>query len=200
MRKMLILTAALATLAAGARAEVYELDTAHTVVGFKAKHILGKVPGRFTKFSGTFTYDPKNPKSWSAQADIDPASINTDTPKRDAHLRSADFFDVVKCPAMTFKSTKITDVKGNHAKLHGDLTMHCVTRPVVLDLEIDGVGKDPWGNVEASFTATTTVNRKDWGINWNKTLDSGGVLVGDEIAIELDVTGTPKQADAPAKN
>ena len=192
--KAMMLAAAVVALAAGARAETYVLDTAHTVVGFKATHVIGKVPGRFTKFTGSFVYDPKHPKLWSAEAQIDPSSIDTDNAKRDAHLKSPDFFDVAKCPAMTFKSTKVTDVRGKHAKLHGDLTMHCVTKPVVLDLEIEGVAKDPWGNVEASFTATGKVNRKDWGISWNKTLDNGGLLVGDEIAIELDVTGNPKPA------
>ena len=197
--KMMVVAAALALLGTAAGATEYELDAAHTQVGFKAKHVVGKVPGRFTKFSGTFTYDPKNPKSWKAEANIDAASINTDVEGRDKHLKSDAFFDVEKCPAITFKSTGVSDVKDDHAKLKGDLTMHCVTKPVVLDLEIGGTAKDPWGNETASFTATATVNRKDWGINWNKSLDNGGVLVGEKIDIILEVTGNAKKAAAPAK-
>lgn len=197
MRKFLLAAAALAVLTPALHATEYEIDPAHTQVGFKAKHIVGKVPGRFTKFSGSFTYDKKSPKSWKAEAKIDPASINTDNDQRDAHLKSPAFFDVAKCPDMTFKSTGVTDVKGDKAKLHGDLTMHCVTKPVVLDLEVDGEGKDPWGNESASFSASTTVNRKDWGIDWNKALDGGGVLVGDNIDIVLEVSGNVKKPEAP---
>ena len=197
MRKMIFAAAALAVLTTAARAADYEIDAQHTTVGFKAKHVVGKVPGRFTKFSGTFSYDPKNPKSWKAEANIDAASINTDVEARDKHLKSDAFFDVEKCPAITFKSTKVSG-KGEHFKLTGDLTMHCVTKPVTLDVEVDGTGKDPWGNESASFTATATINRQDWGISWNKNLDAGGVLVGDKIELSLDVTGNVKKADAPA--
>jgi len=199
MRRILIAAAALAALTSSVSAKDYEIDAAHTQVGFKATHVVGKVPGRFTKFSGAFTYDPKNPKAWTAHATIDAASINTDVEQRDKHLRSADFFDVDKCPTIEFKSTKVAGVKKDHAKLFGDLTMHCVTKPIVLDVEIDGTGQDPWGNDSASFTATATVDRKDWGISWNKTLDSGGVLVGDKVGIILEVTGNAKKADDAAK-
>lgn len=199
MRKILLAAAALAVLMAAARAADYEIDPAHTQIGFKAKHIVGKVPGRFTKFSGKFTYDPKDPKAWTAEATIDPASINTDAEKRDEHLKSDAFFDVAKCPAMGFKSTKVSEAKGDHFKLTGDLTMHCVTKPVTLDVEVDGTGKDPWGNEGASFTATAKINRQDWGVSWNKTLDSGGVLVGDNIDLILEVSGNVKKAEAPAK-
>ena len=198
MRKILIAAAALAVLGSAVRAAEYEIDPAHTSVAFKAKHVTGKVPGRFTSFSGSFSYDKKNPKSWKAEAKIDPASINTDNEQRDKHLKSDAFFDVAKCPEMSFKSTKVTDVKGDRAKLHGDLTMHCVTKPIVLDLEIGGVDKDPWGNETAGFEATATVDRKDWGISWNKTLDSGGVLVGDKVEIILEVAGNAKKAEAAA--
>lgn len=199
MHKILIAAAALAVLTGAARATDYEIDSAHTQVGFKAKHVTGKVPGRFTKFSGSFTYDAKNLKSWKAEAVIDAASINTDNEKRDGHLKSPDFFDVAKFPEIAFKSTKVTNLKGSRAKLLGDLTMHGVTKPVVLDLEIGGVDKDPWGNESAGFSATGTLNRKDFGIVWNKILDSGGVLVGEDVQIALEVSGTAKKAEAPAK-
>jgi polyisoprenoid-binding protein YceI len=199
MRHLLLAAAALALVSAAAVAADYEIDPAHTQIGFKAKHVVGKVPGRFTKFSGTFTYDPKNPKAWKTEATIDAASINTDVEQRDTHLKSDAFFDVAKCPTITFKSSKVTDVKGDTFKLQGDLTMHCVTKPVTLDVEANGTGKDPWGNESASFSATTKVNRKDWGISWNKTLDGGGFLVGETIDLILEVTGNVKKPAAPAK-
>ena len=198
MRKIFIVAAALAALSAPSRAADYEIDAAHTQIGFKAKHVVGKVPGRFTKFSGGFTYDPKDPKSWKAEASIDPASINTDNEARDKHLKSDAFFDVAKCPAMGFKSTKVFDVKDDHLKLAGDLTMRCVTKPVVLDVEIGGAAKDPWGNETASFTATATINRMDWGISFNKLLEAGGALVGEKVELILEVTGNVKKAAAPA--
>ena len=199
MRHILLAAAVLAALTPAVRAAEYEIDPAHTQLGFKAKHVVGKVPGRFTKFSGKFSYDPKDPKSWKAEATIDADSINTDVEGRDKHLKSDAFFDAAKCPTITFKSAKVSDVKGDHFKVAGDLTMHCVTKPVVLDVESNGTGKDPWGNESASFSATASVNRQDWGISWNKTLDSGGVLVGDKIDLILEITGNVKKAEAPAK-
>ncbi len=196
MRQSLLAAVALAVLSTALRAADYEIDPAHTSVGFKVKHIAGKVPGRFTKFSGAFTYDPKDPKSWKAEASIDPSSIDTDVEARDKHLKSDTFFDVEKCPALAFKSTAVADASGERFKLRGDLTMHCVTKPVVLDVEFGGVGKDPGGNESASFTATAKIDRKDWGIRWNKTLDSGGALVGENIDLILEITGNAKKAPA----
>ncbi|HXS99941.1 MAG TPA: YceI family protein [Elusimicrobiota bacterium] len=195
----LLLAAALVFAAAAASATEYEIDPQHSSISFKAKHVAGKVPGRFKKFSGTFTYDPKSVKSWKAEAKIDAASIDTDVEQRDKHLKSDAFFDAEKCPDIVFKSTKVEDVKGDHFKLAGDLTMHCVTKPVILDVESNGSGKDPWGNESASFSATATVNRKDWGISWNKTLDNGSLFVGDKIDLILEITGNVKKAEAPAK-
>ncbi len=197
MRKLLVLAAVFSVLSPALRAETYEIDSSHSQVGFRVKHLVGKVPGRFTTFSGTIDFTPGKPESWKVEATIDPASINTDNEKRDGHLKSPDFFDVAKFPAMTFKSTKITDVKGDTAKLVGDLTMHGVTKSVVLNLEIGGTTKDPWGNAKAGFSATGTINRKDFGIVWNKTLDTGGLMLGEEIAISLDVEAGVKPKDAP---
>jgi len=169
------------------RAETYDIDASHSQVGFRIKHLVGKVPGRFTKFSGTIDFTPGKPETWKVDAKIDPASINTDNEKRDGHLRAPDFFDVAKHPEMAFKSTKVTDVKGETAKLHGDLTMHGVTKPVVLNLELGGTTKDPWGNTKAGFTATGKVNRKDFGIVWNKTLDTGSLMLGEDVEVSIDV-------------
>lgn len=199
MRLIAALAVVIAVAPSALRAEVYVIDTAHSQVGFRIKHLVGKVPGRFTSFSGTIDYTPGKPESWKVDAKIDPATINTDNEKRDGHLKSPDFFDVAKFPAMTFKSTKVTGVKGEAAKLHGDLTMHGVTKPVVLDLEIGGAAKDPWGNARAGFSAAGTLNRKDFGIVWNKTLDAGGLMLGDDVAITLDIEATAKPKDAPAK-
>ncbi|MCM2303168.1 MAG: YceI family protein [Elusimicrobia bacterium] len=196
MRKILALAAVLAVAAPAVHADTYEIDASHSQVGFRIRHLVGKVPGRFTKFSGTVEYTPGQPKSWKVDATIDPASINTDNEKRDGHLKAPDFFDVAKYPEMSFKSTKVTNVKGDTAKLHGELTMHGVTKPVVLDLELGGTTKDPWGNIRAGFSATGTIDRKDFGIVWNKALDTGGVMLGDDVAISLDIEAVLK---APAK-
>ena len=199
MRKLIIATMAVVTWVAAAGAKEFEIDTAHSQIGFKVKHVTGKVTGRFTTFSGSFSYDPKDVKSWNAQASIDPASINTDNEGRDKHLKSPDFFGVKDFPAMTFKSTGVSDVKEDHATLNGVLFMHGESHPVSLALEIGGVDKDPWGNETAGFTARGEIKRKDWGMTFNKLLDSGNVLVGDKVEIILEIAGNAKKAESPAK-
>ncbi len=171
----------------------YKIDADHSTIGFKVRHLIGKVNGRFDKFEGSFTYDKANPTAWKTQATIDAASINTNTAKRDDHLRSADFFEVKTYPTLSFVSTKVSDIKGSRAKLHGKLTIHGVTKPVVLDLEILGEAKDPWGNEQASFVATTKINRQDYGLTWNQAIETGGVLVGDEVEITLEIEGTKQK-------
>lgn len=187
MRHILAVAVLILSSSAALRAETYDIDASHSQVGFRIKHLVGKVPGRFTKFSGTIDFTPGKPETWKVDAKIDPASINTDHEKRDGHLRAPDFFDTAKYPEMSFKSTKVTAVKGETAKLHGDLTMHGVTKPVVLDLELGGTTKDPWGNQKAGFSATGKVNRKDFGIVWNKTLDTGSLMLGEEVEVSIDV-------------
>lgn len=176
-----------------ASATTYKIDADHSTVGFKIRHLIGKVSGRFDRYQGTFVYEKGNPKVWKTEATIEAASINTNTPKRDDHLRSPDFFDVQKFPTLQFISTKVTDVKGDKAKLHGNLTIHGVTRPVVLDFEFLGEGKDPWGNELGSALATVTINRKDYGLTWNEAIETGGVLVGDEVEITLEIEGQKKK-------
>ncbi len=198
MRKTLTLAVLLAVAAPAVRAEIYEIDSVHSSVGFRIRHLVGKVPGRFTKFAGTISYEPGKPETWQAEARIDANSINTDNEKRDGHLRTADFFDTAKCPEIVFKSTKVVAVKDGAAKLHGQLTMHCVTKPVILDLEIGGAATDPWGNPRAGFSATGTLNRKDFGIVWNKILDSGGLMLGEDVAISLDIEAGAKPAKKAA--
>ena len=168
-------------------AATYKIDTDHSTVGFKIRHLLSNVNGRFNQFEGTIDYDPEKPDTWKANVTIQAASIDTNVAPRDKHLKSADFFDVEKFPTLTFKTTKVTDVTPAGAKLEGLLTIHGVEKPVVLDLEIHGVAKDPWGNVKAGFTATTKINRKDFGLTWNKAVESGQFLVGEEVLITLEI-------------
>lgn len=174
----------------------FDIDTGHSSVNFKVRHLVAKTTGRFEHFKGTVNYTEGKPADWKVSAEIEMASINTDNAKRDEHLKSPDFFNVQKNPKMTFVSTKVTDVKGTKAKLHGNLTLNGVTKPAILDLEVMGTGKDPWGNTKAGFTATTKINRKDFGIIWNKGLDQGGVLLGDDVEISLEIEAQAKATEA----
>ncbi len=174
-------------------AATYTIDKDHTTVSFKIRHLFSKVEGTFNEFEGSFDYAPGHPEQWKANTIIQAASIFTRVEQRDKHLRSKDFFDVAQYPTLTFQSTKVTDAASTSAKLHGFLTIHGVEKPVVLDLAILGEGKDPWGNVRAAFTATTKINRKDFGLNWNEVLETGQLLVGEEVEITLEVEGIKQQ-------
>ncbi len=174
------------------QAATYEIDPAHTSISFRVKHLVTKVSGRFDKFFGKFDYEKGHPEAWKVETHIDAASINTNVGNRDTHLRGADFFDVEKCPEVVFKSTKVTNVKGDTAKLHGDLTMHCVTKPVVLDLVVAGEAKDPQGHTRFGAAATGRISRKEWGLTWNKALESGGLFVGDDVDLDIEVEAVRK--------
>lgn len=175
-----------------ASATTYTIDLDHTTVSFKIRHLFSYVQGWFTAVEGMFDYVPEDPSQWRAQATIHAESIDTRVKQRDEHLRSKDFFDVEQFPTITFKSTEITEATPGSAKLHGLLTIHGVEKPVILDLTIHGEGKDPWGNVRSGFTATTMVHRSDFGLTWNKLVETGQALVGDEVEITLDVEGIVK--------
>lgn len=193
--KSMTLAVLAALLSLPAHAAVYEIDAVHSEVAFKVRHMmLGKTAGKFTKFSGTFDYDGKAPKSWKTKAVIDAASIDTADAKRDGHLRSPDFFDVERHPTLEFSSAKVTGWKDGKGKLHGELTMHGVTKPVVLDLELAGETE-----MGAGFTARTKVDRREFGIVWNKALDKGGVAVGNEVEITLEIEGKKAEKKAEAK-
>ena len=172
-----------------AQAAVYKVDPDHTSVSFKIRHLLSNVTGHFKTFEGTIEYEPGKPDTWKTFGSIDAASIDTNVVERDKHLRSADFFDVEKFPKIEFKSTSIENATEASAKLKGLLTIHGVEKPVTLDVEIHGVGKDPWGNVRAGFTATTKINRKDFGLSWNQALETGQLLVGEEVVITIEAEG-----------
>jgi len=177
-------------IAAAAPAADWKVDQSHTTVGFGISHIFTRVQGRFDRFDGTITFDPEKPESAVVRATVEAASINTNNTKRDKHLRSGDFFDVEKHPALSFESTSgVTEMKNNRGKLAGNLTIHGVTKPVVFDVTFRGQGKDPWGNVRAGFAASLNINRKDYGLNWNELLETGGLLVGEEVEIRIDAEG-----------
>jgi polyisoprenoid-binding protein YceI len=176
--------------AVAAHAADWKIDGSHTNVGFSVSHIFTSVQGRFDRFDGTIVFDPKAPESVVVRATVEAASINTNNAKRDKHLRSDDFFDVEKYPTLSFESTGgVTEMKDNRGKLAGNLTIHGVTKPVVFDVTFRGQGKDPWGNVRAGFAARVDINRKDYGLNWNEVLETGGLLVGEEVEIQIDVEG-----------
>ena len=165
---------------------VWTVDPSHSIVGFTARHLMiSKVRGRFTSFTGTVTV-AENPLDSQVEASVDLSSVTTGDEQRDAHLKSADFFDVDTHPTMTFTSTAIKDIGGDYV-LSGDLTVAGTTRNVDFELSFDGVQQDPWGGTRAGFTAETEISRKDWELTWNVALETGGVLVGDKVKIELDV-------------
>jgi polyisoprenoid-binding protein YceI len=170
------------TLATGASAEVYRIDRAHSGVNFKVKHFFTMVPGRFTQFDGTIDFDPANVEKASVEVTIDANSVTTDHPKRDPHLRSPDFFWVEKHPTITFKSTKVTKKSDTELDVLGDLTIRGITKPVTLNVEVLGVAPDMTG-----FFATTKINRLDYDVRWNNTLDDGRVVLGDDFMIEIPI-------------
>ncbi len=167
----------------------YEIDPAHSSVHFSVRHMmLSNVRGEFGKVSGTVKYDPQNPESSSVEATIDARSINTRDAQRDSHLKSADFLDVEKFPTLTFRSKKVQITSSNGGKVIGDLTLHGVTREVTLNVEGPTQEvKDPWGKQRIGASATAKLNRKDFGLTWNAALEAGGVMVGDEVKIEMDL-------------
>ena len=175
--------------AATTATSTWNIDPVHSVAEFKVKHMMiSNVKGQFTGIQSTLTHSEKSPTESRVDVTIDAASVNTRDPQRDAHLKSADFFDVEKFPTLTFKSTKVTRVGDDELSVAGDLTIHGITRPVVFDVEgPTPPAKDPWGNSRMGVSATTKINRKDFGLTWNAALETGGILVGEEVTITLDI-------------
>lgn len=172
----------------------WTIDPAHTLVGFSAKHMMfTTVRGRFEDVKGTIEIDAEDPNASSVEVQIGTASIDTGVEGRDNHLRSADFLDVAAYPTITFRSRRVEGAakeEGDRFKVYGDLTIRGTTREVVLDAEFGGQGKDPWGGERAGFSATTKIDRRDFGLTWNQALETGGILVGNEIRIEIEVQAT----------
>lgn len=195
MKKQLALLPSLLLMSSTAFATDYTVDPDHSTIGFKIRHLtISTVTGRFTEVKGTFSFDPANVGGAKAEGTVGVQSINTEQKKRDDHLRSPEFFDAAKFPEMSFKTTKIVPGSDGSFKAEGDLTIHGVTKPVTLDVIYGGATKDPMGNERAAFSATTKVNRKDFGLNWNKVLETGGLLVGDDVTIQLEIEGIHKKA------
>lgn len=168
-------------------AGVYEIDPAHSEVAFVARHLVfSKVRGRFERFNAVVTIG-SGPEDSGVEATIEAASITTGSAQRDEHLRSGDFLDVASFPALRFRSTAVERTGQTSLLVHGDLTIRDVTRPVTLSVAYEGAGTDPWGNARAAFTATTEIDREDFGITWNQALETGGVLVGKKVTIELSI-------------
>ena len=185
----LMLALLLLSLPAVAGASSWNIDADHSNIEFKVRHLMvSNVKGTFGKVQGVVDIDDKNIAGSKVAVTIDTESVNTGVAKRDQHLKSADFFDVARFPTMTFVSTKVVPNGRGRLLVSGNLTLHGVTRPVLLDLEGPSAdSRDPWGNTRRGISATTKINRKDFGLTWNKALETGGVVVGDEVAISLEV-------------
>lgn len=189
---LVLMAASLATVPAVA-AE-YDIDPAHSSIEFQVKHLaISRTKGTFGEFSGTFAFEAGKPATWSCEATIKAASVDTGNEDRDNHLRSPDFFNVEEFPVLTFKSTGVEFDGDSEGTLRGELTIHGVTRVVELELEILGTASDPWGNDRAGFSAETKINRKDYGLTWNKALETGGLVVGEDVKIVLEVEGIKKK-------
>jgi polyisoprenoid-binding protein YceI len=188
--------AAALSLPAAAATSTWQIDPNHSAAQFAVRHMaISTVRGAFSKLSGSVQLDDKDVTKSSVEVTIDAASVDTRVPDRDKDLRSDRFFDVEKYPTLTFKSTKVEQTEPGKLKITGDLTIHGVTKQVVLDVEgLTAPAKDPWGNQRAAANATTKINRQDFGVKWNAKMDSGGWVVGDDVAITIDVELVQKGA------
>jgi polyisoprenoid-binding protein YceI len=179
-----------------AATETWVVDKNHSEVSFQIRHMMAKVRGSFNDFSGSIVADPAKPEAAQVEFTVKAASIDTNNENRDKHLRSADFFDVEKYPEITFKSARIVPNGKDKYEVTGSLTLHGVTKEVTLPVSFLGFMKDPGGNDKAGFEATATLNRKDFGIVWNKNLDAGGFLLGDEVWVTINLEAGKKKPEA----
>ena len=198
LRRTLALAGTVGLLLLGTLAEAkpltWKIDPNHSRVSFSIRHIFSKVPGTFDAFSGTIQFDPEKPAAASTQIEIDAKSINTNVERRDNDLRSANLFDVEKYPTLSFASTGVKDLGNGKLEIAGNLTMHGVTKPVTLDATLLGSGPGMSGETRAGFEATTTIDRKQFGIIWNRQLDQG-TLLGDDVAIRIDIEAVAQPED-----
>lgn len=182
--------------------EAYTIDPNHTTVGFKVQHFFSKVPGRFDKVEGTIVYDQADPTKGTVSVSIEAASVDTNEPARDKHLRSDAFFDVAEHPRITFQSKQVRQTGPNRLQVDGDLTIRGVTKPVTLDVDVLGFGPDAWGGYRGGFEARAKINRLDYGVSWNDVIEGGGYILGNDVEITLNVEAVkqkPKPAEAPKK-
>jgi polyisoprenoid-binding protein YceI len=173
--------------------EAYAIDKGHSEAGFAVRHLVSTVHGRFTDFDGVIDVDHEKPQSSTVSFSVKTASINTSNEDRDKDLKSPNFFDVQKFPEMTFKSSKIVAKDKDHFDVTGQLTLHGVSKEVTVAVVSSGFAKDPWGNERAGFEVQTTLNRKDFGISWNKQLDNGGLLLGDDVKVDIAIEAIKKK-------
>ncbi len=165
----------------------FQIDKTHSEAAFEVRHLISKVRGRFADFEGTIEYDEEKPAQSKVNVTIQAASVDTNTPDRDQHLRSDDFFAVEQYPTLTFVSTAITPTGSGAFDVAGNLTMRGVTKPIVIPVSYLGKAQDPWGNEKVAFEGEVKLNRKDFGLNWNAAIEAGGFLVGDEVKVSLSV-------------
>ncbi len=178
-------------------AATWKIDSSHSAVTFSVRHLMiSNVRGSFTDFEGSIDFDGKDATKASVEVSVNTSSVNTGNEKRDSHLKNADFFNTEKYPKMTFKSTKVESTGKKTALIHGNLTLHGETHPVTLDAELLGVVKDPRGNTRAGFTATTTVKRSDFKITYNSVLEAGGVVIGDDVKVTLEIEAIQQKKES----
>jgi polyisoprenoid-binding protein YceI len=194
---LLVSAAALASAPALAAPENFNIDPAHSAVGFSIRHFFSRVPGRFTKFEGKMVLDRADLTKSTVQVTIDTNSIDTDEPKRDAHLKSEDFFDAAKNPKITFQSTAVKQVAPNKLQVIGDLTIRGKTKPVTLDVDVLGFGPG-YGGIRGGFEAKTKINRQDFGVAWNDVVEGGGAVLGDDVEITLNIEALKEKEAKPA--
>ena len=180
------------------KAKTFEIDLSHSNVGFTIKHLVSRVSGEFKSIEGEFVFDSAHPEKSHVKATVKADTIDTHDKKRDEHLRSADFFDVKKFPTLTFEAKSFSSKGDQKYELQGDLTLHGVTKAVTFSVDYLGEADDPWGNHRAGFTANTKINRKDFGIVWNKALDNGGFVLSDDVEVSINIEGIQKK-EQPAK-
>lgn len=193
IKNLIAFIVAIALAATSLSAATWEIDKVHSSVDFTVKHlVISNVNGKFDDFSGTINFDGKDFAAATVVVAINPASINTGNVNRDKHLKSPDFFAADSLPQMGFKSKKVIPGKDNMFQIVGDLTMRGVTKEVTLDAVFNGTVKGMQGDTRAGFSATTTINRQDWGVSWSKTLDTGGLVVSDNVKIDLEVEAVQK--------
>lgn len=186
---------------AAAEKATYKIDPAHSEASFQIRHLFTQVRGRFNTFSGTIEMDPDNLADSKVELTIDAASINTENDQRDGHLKSEDFFSVKKYPEITFVSDSIEKTGESTYAVKGTFTMRGVSKEITLPVKLLGVGTDPWGNTRAGFSTETTLDRQEYGVNWNKALDQGGYLLGDDVDVQVNIEAihqAPKDDQASA--
>ncbi len=178
----------------------WQVDSAHSSIEFSTKHMMiSKVRGRFEEFEATVNLDENNPANTTVEVEVQLSSVNTKDAQRDGHLTSPDFFDVATYPIMTFKSIQVKQSDDSHAQLSGDLTIKDVTKAITLDVEYNGQAKNPFsGQISTGFMASGKINRKDWGLTWNQVLETGGILVGEQISLDINLELIKQSEDVPA--